>query len=446
MPGIEALRLTASSSIYAVPLYRYTGIPNRPTDVIGDCNYLSQCITDTYDDYNSCLAQTPQLNWCSQKELEADKANIDNPQCAIGLAARRACAANRDAAKQFCQILYACPPTSKCVPDLRFNRGLCCPDDRSDACGGRCWSACVLPHFRDIWSCECICPPLSCPEGLVQDPNTCECACPPQVCSGGMRLNPQTCMCECPPPLNDCNGLCIDTSTDPNNCGTCGTICDVPDEGCCNGHCVSLNTPENCGACGIQVPSGSKCCDRVPTQLGTCANCGECGEKCGAPGSKKEGCCQGVLTDLNTDQNCGACGRAVAPGQKCCQRLVTQLGTVTDCQDCGNQCAIGASCTGLGPLPKSCQCPQDQIPCGTPPGRCRDNMTLPPGSGWLAWRAANPGVPWFTCPYGVAVCNPTLITVASGGSCCPPGFPVLIGDNCCPAGSLVISNGMCIST
>jgi CXCXC repeat len=438
MAGIEALRFTADRSIFAVSPYRY-GIPN-PFGVlanIGNCDYLGNCILDAHDAYTGCLSQAGLSN-CSAQELATDRANRNNPLCVDALAARRLCVSNRDAALQICEIQYACPPTSKCVPDLLFSyRGLCCPNDRSDACGGHCWSPCVPPHFRDKWSCTCICPPSNCPEGLVQDPDTCECACPSQVCAGGKILDPQTCTCMCPPPLIDCSGICVNTSTDPQNCGDCNVVCGQM-QGCCDGACVDLDTDQHCGGCA-PVPQGSRCCNRIPTRLGTCANCSRCGETCGPPGSGNEGCCSGHLTDLNTSANCGQCGIAVPQGQdkKCCRRVVTQLGSTTNCNDCGDRCAIGATCVREGTGPFRCQCPVNSIVCGQGPGdagSCADNMTLPEGPAWPSWRAANPTAPVFTCPNGAFTCNPSLVTIRDGNNdvvaCCPPGFTKLVDGLC----------------
>ncbi len=44
----------------------------------------------------------------------------------------------------------------------------------------------------------------------------------------------------CAPPLVDCGGVCTDTTTDPLNCGNCGTVC--PSQLCSNSLCVGTTT------------------------------------------------------------------------------------------------------------------------------------------------------------------------------------------------------------
>lgn len=84
------------------------------------------------------------------------------------------------------------------------------------------------------------------------------------------------------------NGYCTNTNYDPNNCGTCGTVCStgtIP--GCCSGACVDLDVSGNCGFCG-----------------NTC--------------SATQACCSGRCVDLQTNRrNCGTCGTACSSGQTC---------------------------------------------------------------------------------------------------------------------------------
>ena len=62
----------------------------------------------------------------------------------------------------------------------------------------------------------------------------------------------------CSPGLSLCGTMCKDLTTDPSNCGACGTSCG-PGSVCCGGTCSNLsNDRMNCGACGVSCSSG--CC------------------------------------------------------------------------------------------------------------------------------------------------------------------------------------------
>lgn len=117
--------------------------------------------------------------------------------------------------------------------------------------------------------------------------------------------------------FTECLGTCTAITVDPDNCGTCGTIC-APGEVCsggscvatcpsgledCAGTCVDLQSDENnCGSCGSACPSGYLCV------------AGSCALSCQA-GLQN---CAGVCTNLDSDENnCGSCGFACPSGQLC---------------------------------------------------------------------------------------------------------------------------------
>ncbi|HEY1554565.1 MAG TPA: hypothetical protein VGF94_06990 [Kofleriaceae bacterium] len=119
----------------------------------------------------------------------------------------------------------------------------------------------------------------------------------------------------CAPPLMRCGDVCVDTNSDVENCGACGTTCEA-DQACsqgtcscagtggmlCSGTCVDTMTDTaNCGGCGSACDSGAAC------TAGACAaTCGAPFSACTDPATSKMFC-----TDTTTDvDNCGTCGNA----------------------------------------------------------------------------------------------------------------------------------------
>jgi hypothetical protein len=90
-----------------------------------------------------------------------------------------------------------------------------------------------------------------------------------------------------------CSGLCVNTQTDPKNCGGCGQTCDSTDAGSWrNASCIK-------GVCGCAV--GLTNCGNDCVDLNTDgANCGYCAHNCqgngaGEPAACAAGLCQPVL-------------------------------------------------------------------------------------------------------------------------------------------------------
>ncbi|KAE8548244.1 hypothetical protein EYB25_010038 [Talaromyces marneffei] len=95
---------------------------------------------------------------------------------------------------------------------------------------------------------------------------------------------------DCPSGESCCGFKCVDTNTNPFNCGQCLHICKDGTPNCCGGNCVNTQTDET--------------------------NCGTCGHHCTAAAPE---CCGGTCTDTQTDAlNCGMCGHACNTGDPDC--------------------------------------------------------------------------------------------------------------------------------
>lgn len=122
-----------------------------------------------------------------------------------------------------------------------------------------------------------------------------------------------------------CGERCVSLTSDPANCGACGTTC-----------ATGANATPACGAgrCGLLCATGFADCDgdamngcETDTRS-SAANCGRCGNTCPAPSGMSASCsagacmaCPGGQTacgarcvDLQSDRaNCGACGTGCGP-------------------------------------------------------------------------------------------------------------------------------------
>lgn len=122
-------------------------------------------------------------------------------------------------------------------------------------------------------------------DGWTSDTNGCGGACSgKEVCTDGD--------CICPRYHEPCNGECVPTHVDPDNCGGCGNSCGSNEVcsagGCaeecylerepCDRQCIDTTTdPDNCGGCGESCADGEGCID------GSCVEAidvGEAPDKC----------------------------------------------------------------------------------------------------------------------------------------------------------------------
>ncbi len=176
-------------------------------------------------------------------------------------------------------------------------------------------------------------------------------------CTFGTKdTNLETC---CPAGETLCVTGCENTSTDNNNCGSCGNVCPSGQPTCCGGACVNTQTDtSNCGSCTNACSGGQSCvsgnceCPAGQTLCGSSCvntqtnnnNCGSCGNGCtGATGT----CCSGVCVDTQTNKNhCGSCVFSCPGGvhAACCSG--TCVNTQTDNNNCGSCDTICSGATG----------------------------------------------------------------------------------------------------
>lgn len=197
-----------------------------------------------------------------------------------------------------------------------------------------------------------------------------------------------------------CSSQCIDSSSDPRNCGGCGVQC-ATGASCQEGQCTCpfgtvqcggvcrtsdyFESNQNCGTCGNACGGGSACnggecvCPGGDTFCsGACrgdayfesssSNCGTCGNTCTILGEACEdgvcgcpdgdGVCGGQCVSLRTNTNCGTCGNACTnlgevcegggcecpTGQGLCEGACVSLDTTANCGACGEVCGSMEMC------------------------------------------------------------------------------------------------------
>lgn len=203
-----------------------------------------------------------------------------------------------------------------------------------------------------------------------------------------------------------CGGHCINPQTDPQNCETCGTVCQNgytcgnggcacfdqsgtyklcdANQTCCAGACVNLSVlqtdPNNCGSCGNVCGTGETCCAGKCVNLQSdSGNCNSCGNACGSGEDCCNGSCLGVQKDAN---NCGSCGHVCnipnGNGVVCQDGRCEASSCAAGYQLCNQLTTLDEVCADLNNDPNNCGtcryvCPSDSpVCCG---GVCKDTSS-----------------------------------------------------------------------
>lgn len=193
-----------------------------------------------------------------------------------------------------------------------------CPRGR-ERCGGRCRATCPDIKLRNPRTCAC-----ECPSGMTDCGRTCvggDRCCPGEKSCGGGCIHEDNC---CPYTEKECgNGSCL-----PKDGGVCCPDVEVPcgtaEGGCCNAFAGEECSDDGC--CNVlvgQAVCGGKCIDTDSDPN----NCGGCGVKCGSCKTCQNGVCRGPNTSPPACESCSggrivsgvSCGNhCCAPGAECC--------------------------------------------------------------------------------------------------------------------------------
>lgn len=283
---------------------------------------------------------------------------------------------------------------------------------------------------------------------------------------------------ECGPGRDLCNGACIDTSLDNDNCGRCSSSCGTGTV-CSNGSCASVPTDcrvegecparyfcdEDTGLCEVgcntnaDCPTGAFC--ELESHACLCTDAGSvvCGSECVAETPLSCGAsCETCAPIANGDAVCneGACGQECDDGYMMCD------GTCASCPTGAG--VLSVTCLGNECVANECE-PGHEICDGT----C---APCPATSGTESLGCEGAQCIITDCPVGTRLCNgtcadcpddPNGTLTCQGNACvlvCGSGFhscgefcavdgdPDNCGPNCTfcsddPNGSAVCAGGTC---
>lgn len=172
---------------------------------------------------------------------------------------------------------------------------VCALDRATAAChDGACMVASCDADFRDC-DAESV---NGCETNLDSDPNHCgSCG---SICEADKFCVAGACVVECPADRRICNGKCVNPQSDPAHCGDCEQACGSLAK-CVQGHCMSAGCPDADGDGHPNASCGGHDCDDSDADISA-----ERREICD---DGRDNDCDGLVDSLD-----GECSIAVLPG------------------------------------------------------------------------------------------------------------------------------------
>jgi hypothetical protein len=217
-----------------------------------------------------------------------------------------------------------------------------------------------------------------------------------------------------------CDGACVDTTSDPDHCGSCGRVCSSQGTSeaprCIAGSCIA-RCSSGLADCG---PAGSQTDDGCETDLTTNdMHCGSCANTCVGRTSKLE--CDEGYCGCTVDTSCGSGGSA-------------SCGSDGICTCAGTACRRGETCIVRGKTPPLCACDGART--------CGPNQTCCIGSGQcvdLATSTEHCGACGRSCPVQFECLSGACLCVDDHG--CDAGGAGVCTDGVCKCGGVVCQEG-----
>ncbi len=218
----------------------------------------------------------------------------------------------------------------------------------------------------------------------------------------------------CPPGQTLCGGACTDPTTDSENCGSCGTVCDSGE--CNSGLCGSGSTCIPDGeACRVPADCCSLLCPHDPQLPGVCG-CSQVG-----------GVCRGI------DDCCqqGGDSQVACLGGANDDRCIVVRGACTSDSDCLGQSCVNGMC-GSG-------CADDGAPCNGPADCCSQECHFGLCGCAKLGQSCNEAIDYFCCDGAPTICLNNTCCIMNGSPCSADA-------DCCDyiQGNGSCTNGVCV--